>query len=566
MDFRKTFSWLLILALLAAFWGGVFALAKPALIHKVYAAEELGEVSWSIENGLLTATLEGAGPHQAHIRWDVPTVADMPDLKGFDISFGTASSDYDILDAYVVTGSLQPGANEILVKGLSSTTDYFWKVRARDSEDNVGSYCAEQTCTSEAAWTPNGSPTEVDQSDFPLTLVANTHYRLTENVTVNSGTCMTCSADGATFDFNGFTITGGQTGAGRGVHCGGTAGTIDNTRLFDSQGGGGVIMGSQAGCECIYIASSRGTGNVIQDIELEYNGLASYCVEDDADMGGMRIFNVLFDMNGPDDSDISNDSGGFASGNGVKVYDSAFDVDSDDDRTYCFSAINTASEVWECTATIDEVTPASTQNHAFYADFGGNGETYMHDIDVTATAHRCRLFLIDGDSSNKRLLWNTVDMTNVTNDSTASAFHIRNPGPTNTVNILRDCSIGFCAIELGGNAEVSFALGATGNSFSGEGDVSWHDAYFYHNTVNNIAASRQGFLLDKDQDEVYVWGDTYNKALGFTGLAAGWGTGGNGLVSQDYHFNNITIVGGGSTHFDGPASTHTNINISGSSD
>lgn len=539
---------LLLILLLSPRWAGA-----QGLFMGLATPEEAPGTTYSLTDGLLTADV-GGGSHQAHIRWDVPTVADMPDLKGFQISFGTATGTYDLLIDKDITTTIQPGANEILVTGLDTTTNYYWRVRAIDSEGNLGAWTDEQTCTSEAAWSAPGSPTALADADFPVTLTADTDYQLSENITVDSGTALTM-ASGATLDFNGHTITVASSGAGRGVHY---AASVASARLYDSAGGGGVICGSQTGSECVYVAGTLGTGNVIQDIELEYSGAGSFCIEDDASMNGARIISVLFDMNGPTDADNSNDSGGFERGNGVKLYGCTFDMDSEDDRTYCIAAVNVAdSEFWENVAAID----GGAVNHGFYVDYGGKSDVYLHDNEVSGGAFRCRQMFVDGDGANKRFLWNVVDLSTATNDgSTVTAFHIRNSNFASFGDIVRNCSFGFNTVEIGDNANATAAF-MVGGEGATEGEVAWHDAWIFHNTVNGIGDTRRGLYLNNDFAGVYIWGETWNKAEGFTGVVAGWGTSDNPPGPNVAYFADITFSATDTPDFDGPASTHTNVTL-----
>lgn len=523
---------------------GLMALADPV---------EAPGTSYSITDGLLTADV-GSGSHQAHIRWDVPAVADMPDLKGFQVSFGTATGTYDLLIDKDITTTIQPGANEILVTGLDTSTAYYWRVRAIDSEGNFGSWTDEQTCTSEAAWSAPGSPTSLADADFPLTLAADTDYQLSENITVDSGTALTM-ASGATLDFNGHTITVASSGVGRGVHY---AASVANTRIYDSAGGGGVICGTQAGSECVYVAGTLGTGNVVQDIELEFNGLTSWGIECVASSNGLRVFGVTFDINGGSNpSDVIADAGGINLIWNMLVYGSTFDMDCDDGRTYCIYKVGATGTgyAWENTASINYAANSATLNHGFFVDRdAGNG--YIHDNDVTVLADRTRNIFVDGVGGvSIRANWNTVDLTNALNTATTSAFQIRNDLGNVTPDVAKNAAFLFNTVIVGGNTAITSAF-----ILGGEGAAqAWNSGYLGHNTVTGIAATRQGLSIAKDHTNVYIWGESWSKDSGYTGAVIGWDGSSNPTESQDLYFNSCSITGLGDPDVDGPASSISNV-------
>lgn len=556
-----------IIAFALLLWGGRFACAKPVVLHPTQQPSD-GEIVWSETDGLLTATITGDGPHQAHIRWDVPSVSAMPDLKSFDISLGTSTGNYDLLSNKQLSAEIQPGANELLIKGLDASTVYYWKVRARDSEDNVGSYCDEQTCTSEAAWTPPSSPTSIGQAQFPLTMVSGTNYQLSEDVTVATGTAIV-SANNCSIDFNGHTLTVATSGAGKGI----TMGTNrTNFIVFDSTAttpgsGGGIEVRTEAS-HGIHGTAANSTGNVIRDIFIrlncpDYAETSTWGIDFDATTAGCRIFNVKHEiLDGDSPLTPSLNVASIKDLYDTHVYGCEFNLAADDGRLYAISDCDGPGWVWANTALTTYDEDPTTFNGGWFIT-RDNGGAYVHDNEVTSIGDGYRVLFCDGQSGlNARFLWNTVTASNPNGAPQwmGTVFDCRNDNAIITPPPIKNVAWGFNTVTLvGDSAPHAFRFDGVGWIGPPATGTSWQTAYNYHNTANDIYLTRGGLETGNDHTGVNHWSNTYNRKTGFTGIAIGWGSDTNTTETAVEYFNNITINGSGSTDVSGPPSTATNV-------
>ena len=508
---------------------------------------EPGGGSWTMTKGVITFVSGQGGSNQCHIRCpfpdvDLSTSSPASNLRSLKINFGTATGSYDILSGKDLFDESSPHAIELLVTELNAGT-HFWQAAYVSTEGTAGSYCAEQSLSSEAAWSAPGSPVSIAAVDAPFTMSASTDYQLSENLS-ETGTAI-IFATGCTLDLNGKTVAGGTTGS---------VPTIDfptsgaNMRLFDSAGTKPRITSTGSGCDVLSKSGTLGTGNIVQGAELECTGLTS----DLFNLNETRIFDcTLKPTGGAAPTDQSLTVTGLRNPQNVLCHGCTFPMATDDGRTYWASlegALSGYFELWECTGTVNYKTDNTTRNGGAVAFRGHSGiRSYVHDVDITqVTENQCRHFFFDGNGTNTRLLGITADLTDSINLSTHTVFQIRDDSAPG--GIAKNVHVGYATIEMGGVTAGQAALYISS-------DNSWSAALVNDLTVDNIAHQYGGMRVQGNATNATLYRATWNKEAGYTGRVGGYGTGPN--VATTIDINEVTITGGGAEHWKGAGSSLT---------